>query len=269
MAATNEIMKSRRKLATDLRKLSDVIYEFFPTAEISSFESAITELRNKNIIPQVPEKASNNNLWGYNLGRLIFNIDTIPSHTKPDNCKDLKLILDIKAIGNCNDLNSLKDPFEWLEFNIVIEGKKYLENDNIIPLITSYHLDRDIIKEGDGEAEYPHPFYHFQFGGRKLATQEGLIDTGNLLVFDSPRIAHYPMEAVLGIDFTLSNFFPTIWRKIRSESSEYLNLIEEYQDLFLKPYIHTHASQWDYLYGEISTSEIWSPNMICPQLFNS
>lgn len=268
MAATNEIMKSRKKLATDLRRLSGIIYEFFPTAEISSFESAISTLRNKEIIPQIPEKGSNNNLWEYNLGRLIFNFDTIPRHTKPENCKDLKLILDIKTIGNCNDLKSMKDPFEWLEFNIVIEGTKFSEEGNK-QLITSYHLDRHIMNEDDGEGEFPHPIYHFQFGGRKLAEQENMIDTGNLLVFDSPRIAHYPMDAVLGIDFTLSNFFPNIWKKIKAESSEYINLIEEYQELFLKPYIHTHASQWNYSSAEISSTPFWSPNMICPQLFNS
>jgi len=269
MAASSTIMKERKKLATDLRKLADVIYEFFPTAEIGSFESAITELRNKDIIPQIPEKVSDNNMWGYNLGRLIFKFDTIPGHTKPDNCKDLKLILDIKAIGNCNDLKNMKDPFEWLEFNIVIEGTKFRKKKKNKLLLTSYHLDRHIISEGDGDAEYPHPLYHFQFGGRKLSLDDDSIKTGNLLIFDSPRIAHYPMEAILGIDFTLSNFFPQIWRKIRSESGEYLNLIEEYQDLFLKPYIHTHASQWGYSSAEISTNDIWNPSMICPQLFNS
>jgi len=268
MAVSSKIMKSRKKLATDLRKLSSVLYEYFPTAEIGSFESAINELRDNNIIPQIPEKASNNNLWGYNLGRLIFNFDNVPSHTKPNDCKDLKLILDIKIIGNCNNLKSMNDPFEWLEFNIVIEGTKFSQEGST-QLLTSYHLDRHIMNANDGEAEYPHPIYHFQFGGRKLSIRDSLIETGNLLIFDSPRIAHYPMEAILGIDFTLSNFFPKIWRKIKSESNEYINLIEEYQDLFLKPYIHTHASQWDYSLGNISTNGIWNPNMICPQLFNS
>ena len=268
MAASKITMKSRRKIASDLRKLSLVLIKYFPTAEIGSFESAISELYNKDSIPSIPDKGSNKNLWQYNLGRLIFNFDSIPRHTKPENCKDLKLILDIKTIGNCNDLKSMKDPFEWLEFNIVIEGTKFSDEGNK-QLITSYHLDRHIMNEDDGEGEFPHPIYHFQFGGRKLAEQENMIDTGNLLVFDSPRIAHYPMDAILGIDFTLSNFFPNIWKKIKAESSEYINLIEEYQELFLKPYIHTHASQWNYSSAEISSSPFWSPNMICPQLFNS
>lgn len=268
MPISIEIMKKRRKLASDLRKFRDVLNNYFPAAEISTFERAISELNNKNRIPQIPEKDSNNNLWGYNLSRVIFKFENTPRHTIPDNCKDLKLILDIKVVGNCNDLKSMKDPFEWLEFNIVIEGTKFSQEENK-QLITSYHLDRQLMGDDDGEPGYPHPLYHFQFGGRKLTGQNGLIDTGDLLVFDSPRIAHYPMEAILGIDFTLSNFFPHVWHKIRKESNEYINLIEEYQELFLKPYIHTHASQWSYSLADISINDIWNPNMVCPQLFNS
>lgn len=268
MEATDKIMGSRKKFATDLRRLRDIIYEYFPTAELGSFETAITELRNKEKIPRIFEEEVNTNYWGYTLSRLIFNFNKPPRHTIPENCKELKLILNIKAIGDCEDLNTLKDPFKWLEFNIVIEGTKF-EDKKPIHVFTSYHLDRHIYDKNDGEAEYPHPLYHFQFGGRKLKGYNNSIETGNLLVFDSPRIAHYPMEAVLGIDFTLSNFFPQVWLKMRTESNEYLNLIEEYQNLILKPYIHTHASHWQYSDNEITTCEFWNSNVICPQLFKS
>jgi hypothetical protein len=265
MAISKEVMKSRRKLAADLRKLSNVLYTYFPTADISSFERAMTELLNKERIPQIPDVESDSNHWGYNLSRLIFKFEKTPRHTLPDNCKDLKLILDIKVAGDCNDLNKMNDPFKWLEFNIVIEGTRFTQDKNI-QLLTSYHLDRHIQGGEDGEAEYPHPLYHFQFGGRKLAEQNGSIETGNLLIFDSPRITHYPMEAILGIDFTLSNFFPQVWSRIKSESSEYLNLIEEYQDLILKPYIHTHASQWKYISENHANGHLWNPTSICPSI---
>jgi hypothetical protein len=268
MAVSSEIMKNRKKFATDLRKLYDIIYAYFPTAEISSIQGAITELRNEKKIPQIPGIESDNNLWGYTLSRLIFNFEKTPRHTTPDNCKDLKLILDIKVVGNCEDLKTLKDPLKWLEFNIVIEGTKFTKEENI-PMITSYHLDRHLQGKEDGDIGYPHPLYHFQFGGRKLKEYNGSIETGNLLVFDSPRIAHYPMEAILGIDFTLSNFFPQVWLRMKTESSEYVNLIEEYQDMILKPYIHTHASQWQYSTENLATDSFWNPNIICPQLFNS
>jgi len=268
MEVSDKIMGSRKKFATDLRRLRDIIYEFFPTAEISSFEAAMTELRNKERTPLVPETQTNNNYWGYTLSRLIFNFDKPPRHTLPDNCRDLKLILDIKAIGDCEDLNTMKDPFKWLEFNIVVEGTKFIDR-KPVSMIASYHLDRHIQGDKVSDTEYPHPLYHFQFGGRKLKEYNDSLETGNLLIFDSPRIAHYPMEAILGIDFALSNFFPQIWYRMKNESNEYLNLIEEYQDMILKPYIHTHASQWQYSTRNIANSSLWNPNTICPHLFNS
>lgn len=264
MAIPAATMKTRKKLATDLRKLSDVLYRYLPSAEIDSLESAISQLRDESFIPQIPDKASNNNLWGYNLNRIIFKFESIPRHTIPCNCKDLKIVLDLKAVGDSNDPNKLNDPLKWLEFNIVIEATKFSADKNKQVKI-SYHLDRHIIGGEGNDSEFPHPIYHFQFGGRKL-TEEKEIDTGDLLVLDSPRIGHYPMEAILGIDFILSNFFPKTWKEIRTESSEYNNLIEEYQEQFIKPYIHTHSSHWKYTYESIDNTAIWNPVMICPQL---
>jgi len=258
------VIKNRRNLATDLRKLADVLYEFFPTADISSIESAITQLRDINYIPQIHREDSNPNFWGYEISRLIFKFSVLPRHIRPTHCKDLILILDIKAVGHCDDIGSLNDPFRLLEFNIVIEGKKFKKKVSKY-VSTSYHLDRHLIGEDDGESEFAHPIYHFQFGGRKLMQREGL-KTGDILILDSPRISHYPMEAILGIDFVLSNFFPNTWKKMRSESSEYINLLEKYQELILRPFIHMHASKWMYSQDSIVKNDIWNPAMICPQL---
>jgi len=266
MAVPPNIMKQRGNLATDLRKLSGVISQYFPTADFSSIESAIGELRNKERIPQIPGIKTDNNIWGYSLDKIIFKFDKKPDDVIPVNCKDLKLILDIKVLGNCNDLNTLKDPFKWLEFNIVIEGTKFTEKENE-QLLTSYHLDKHVQVTGDGEPEYPHPIYHFHFGGRKLLEhlEQNNFETGGIMLFESPRMSHYPMEAILGLDFTISNFFPNVWKKMKSESNEYNNLIEKYQNLFLKPYIQTHASQWDYISENLEISNSWNPYSICPQ----
>ena len=97
MAIPAATMKTRKKLATDLRKLSDVLYRYLPSAEIDSLESAISQLRDESFIPQIPDKASNNNLWGYNLNRIIFKFESIPRHTIPCNCKDLKIVFRLKS----------------------------------------------------------------------------------------------------------------------------------------------------------------------------
>jgi hypothetical protein len=257
------VMKTRKKLATDLRKLTDILYKYFPTAEITSIEQAITFLRNPDYIPQVPDEDSNPNYWGYALNSIIFKFDSIPRHTTPSNCKDLKIIIDLKAIGINSSFAKNDDPLRILEFNIVIEATKFNANDNK-QVSTSYHLDRQIFNKEDNDSEYPHPIYHFQFGGRKL-TKGKEIETGDLLILDSPRIGHYPMEGILGIDFVISNFFPTVWKKMRNECAEYTNLISEYQDLFVKPYIQMHSIHWKTALP-IESSPIWNPTLICPQL---
>lgn len=265
MIIPEETMKSRKEIAIDLKKLQDILYDYFPTAETSSIESAKSELRNPKRAPQIPDLQTDANFWGYTISRMIFNFENTPRHTIPTDCINLKLILDITVIGNCEDINTLKDPFKWLEFNITIEGTKFVDKESI-QMITSYHLDRHIQCENDGDSNYPHPLYHFQFGGRKLKNFHNPFNTGDLLVIDSPRIPHYPMEAILGIDFILSNFFPKVWKKMKIESSEYINLVEKYQNLFLKPYVHTYASHWFYSSGNLEIDSLWNPNTICPQL---
>lgn len=264
MNISSDVMKNRRRLAADLQKLANILYKYCPTADISSIQTAMAQLKDNQSIPQIPREASNPNLWGYSINSLIFKFDKSPEDIYPAGCKDLKIIIDIKAIGNCNDLGSLNDPFKLLEFNIVIEGTRFIDREGK-QLSTSYHLDKHISSDEDSEPEFPHPIYHFQFGGKKLMQREEL-KTGDLLILDSPRIGHYPMEAVLGIDFILSNFFPIIWKTMRSESPEYISLVEEYQELILKPFVHTHASKWKYSQDSIVNTKFWNHTKICPQL---
>ena len=145
MDIPSAVMRNRLKLATDLRKLADVLYKYFPTVDISSIEVAITQLRNNQSIPQIPREASNPNFWGYTINSLIFKFDKSPEYIFPAGCKDLKMTIDIKVIGNCNDLGSLNDPFKFLEFNIVIEGTRFIDKAGK-QLSTSYHLDRHILR---------------------------------------------------------------------------------------------------------------------------
>src|SRR5690606_22254631 len=113
--------------------------------------------------------------------------------------------------------------------------------------------------EGDNDPNDCHPIYHLQFGGRKL--EKKYLDFGNALILDTPRVVHYPMDVILGVDFVLSNFFSASWRKLRQDG-EYVNLVRDYQSYFWKPYAHSNASHWKpFAQHEIS----WDPVSILPQ----
>lgn len=171
---------------------------------------------------------------------------------------DLKLEFDIKLEINHNNLINGTDPFNLFSFNIVVTGKN--KNNQNSKLSYAIHFDRHNIKEEkEGEKPLqPHPVYHFQFGGNKLKEEE--IDHGQALFLDSPRIMHHPMELILGIDFILSNFFPTIWNKIKG-NRQYKKILEKYQKYFIQPYFQAIANSFD-----SALSQNWNAQEIYPQL---
>lgn len=167
---------------------------------------------------------------------------------------DLKIDYDNLIIGN--------DPFRIFCLNILIHGKnKDNKNSKIRYAI---HFDRHnkeeekkAIEKGGNSPIQPHPIYHFQFGGNKLTEEE--IDYGQALFLDSPRIMHHPMELILAIDFILSNFFPTIWNKIKG-NRQYKKILMKYQKQFIQPYFQSIANH----FTDIENS--WNPQEIYPQL---
>ena len=88
------------------------------------------------------------------------------------------------------------------------------------------------------------------------------MDFGNSLILDSPRIVHYPMDIILGVDFVLANFFAEQWREQRKDG-EYINLVRDYQSFFWKSYAHTKASHWKPFNQE---NIQWNPLSIWPNL---
>lgn len=64
-----------------------------------------------------------------------------------------------------------------------------------------------------------------------------------VILADTPRIAHLPMDAILGIDFVLTNFWDTSVLSFRNEGA-YINLLTESQKNLWKPYIDTLHGFW-------------------------
>ncbi|KMQ67689.1 hypothetical protein ACM39_12605 [Chryseobacterium sp. FH2] len=252
-------IKIRKELAKDIRTLSNVLYSYFPTASLGNLEAAITFLSSNRAV--VLDKVARAEYWGYNVKEVCFKLDKFPEKRHPKDIENLELILDFELVGNCDDIDSLKDPFLWLIFDIKIKGI-YDKKD----FFTSYHLDRHLYKAGDMMPVEPHPFYHFQYGGKHILDDNKTVDSGKLIIFESPRIAHYPMELILGIDYILSHFFPDKRIAILKSEQEYVNLIEKYQARILKPYYHTISSTWNYDHNSLNIGNHWTPSFLCPQL---
>lgn len=235
----------RRDRATELQKLANILLREKICSDIGPLKKAANQCR-----------TGSGSQWSYELKGLSFQLTNL-RHTIPQNVKNVNLKLTIKVSGDCEP-GEKSDPFESLEFNIIITGKH--PDDPKKKVISSWHLDRDdaAAGEGDGKQEFIHPCYHFQYGGRHM--QDGS-DYGTALILESPRIAHPPMDAILGIDFVLTNYFNSSRLDFREEG-DYSNLLRAVQERIWRPYALALAAEW----SERSENNDWPPNRIWPQL---
>lgn len=190
--------------------------------------------------------------WGYEISKLLFRIDN-QKHTQPKNILDLTLEMTVSLSGICHNDDYDADPLKCLAVDFVITGKRV--GGGIC--YCSWHHDRHIEGSEDEDPEFAHPNYHFQHGGNKMW---GGDDFGSAIVFESPRIAHPPLDGILAIDYVVSNFCGNKWRKLL-EDGEYVNLVKSVQKRLWRPYAISTASKWC---PDLSKS--WLPQKLWPQL---
>lgn len=99
--------------------------------------------------------------------------------------------------------------------------------------------------------------YHFHFGGNKLT--EKVENYGQILILDSPRLMHHPLDFILAVDFIVSNFAPDTWENMK-KNPDYISILKRAQKLFIAPYFKTIANFFD---GDTSP---WKYQELYPQL---
>ncbi|MFW3345394.1 hypothetical protein ACN9K5_04215 [Aliarcobacter butzleri] len=241
------VMKFRTELASSLDKLYELLFDVGLNL-IGDF-SVITSMLRNGRAKAHPEKATEATFWGYELDNFVIDFTKNPRNVAPDEAVTLKLLFEVHVISDFTDLNFIQDPFNYLTFNVVILGKNGEKE-----YINAWHLDRHL----GGDTDEAHPIYHMHYGGAKMNTR----NLGETLLLDAPRLVHYPMEFILGIDFILSNFFPEEWNLL-IEETEYPIILKRYQNYFLKPYFYALTSHWNKNLGiEIN----WQAKNVCPTL---
>ena len=235
--------KFRLDLASDLDLLRRLISRYLVCRNSEILSKAINDLKSMK----------DGKGWAYSIEGIIFDFISL-RNIRPLNANNIFLELSISVKGLVEDCYKIKDPFTQLEFNIVIHG----ESNQNTPLLCSFHLDRHIESPGNANSSI-HPIYHMHFGGHRMDFTT--FNFGQLILLESPRFAHYPMELILGIDFILSNFFYEKWLELR-EDGQYTNLIRNYQNLFLKPYVKCLNGFW----GNDKNPIEWDYSIVWPHL---
>lgn len=236
----------KQDMARDLREIASILRDSNLVQDPSPLFSAASTCT----------RALTREEWEYECTGLLFVVDNTHvskyRNTIPGNLREIEIELNVRAQGRCWERDSCNDPFDMLEVDFKIEahvpGKLF---------VCAWHLDRNRGDAEEASRHFVHPCYHFQFGGRRLPRE---LEYGGFLFIEPPRLAHPPLDAILAVDFILTNYFPDTWRKLRLEEQRYVRVIAEAQQRYWRPYATTTASKW------ASGDPPWTAETIWPQL---
>jgi len=248
---------SRRKnrtfkegLASELRGVADVLSEAELVRDPSPLQLAAGACHRGDF---------DGDQWEYECVGLVFLVegDHLDQYknTIPGTLQEIEIELTVCAKGRCWERYSNDDPFEKLEVDCKITARA-----QGVSYVCAWHLDRN---RGDPENEsryFVHPCYHFQFGGRRLPRDLGY---GCFLFVEPPRLAHPPLDAILAVDFVLTNYFPDTWHQLRLEDERYARIVQQAQHRCWRPYAEAIASGWKTGDPPWKAKSIW-PQLILP-----
>jgi hypothetical protein len=224
--------KFRKERAQELRMLNQILQKS------SSCQNA--HILNDAAGVCINNKPNGADSWGYTLDGLRFEIKT-PQNTLPNHVGEiLDVEVNFNVAGDCK--NADPDAFIHLNFELAITHQTADGTKNIC----TWHFDRHIEKDSDEDEpnlmNEIHPLYHFQHGGHAMKSiAESL---GQVLVLTAPRIPFPPMDALLVVDFILSNFAGDDWKALR-EDGDYCNWVGGAQKRYWEPYIKMLMSFWE------------------------
>ena len=240
----------RKLRAEELRRFAQILLEEEAVRDAGPLLSAAAMCARQVIIDR-------HEYWGYSFHGLEFYDVDMESlrHARPEGADELKLELSIALKGPCLDDNSPDDPFTILNVDFVTVGRGTDGRE----LRCAWHLDKHIKAVGDNPSTLVHPDYHFQHGGKNVWS---LNDYGSSLILETPRLPHPPLDAILAVDFILSNYYGKRWESMHIDNSDYQDLVKAAQERCWMPYAFSTAT----ICKTIVATSPWKPKLIWPQL---
>jgi hypothetical protein len=200
---------------------------------------------------------SPNGEWQYAISGLVMYVGGDGVRCNPSHLKQIECRLDVRVGGKCNYDTPAEDPLFRHNIQIILRAQDVSANGRAYQ--QTWHFDRQANRAPPICA---HPRYHFQFGGNvldKLLVKANASQYSNLLLLDSPRMAHPPFDGVLAVDFILSNLAGTTWRRLRKHL-DYCRLVQASQRRVWQPYVDALNVHMN------NGTAVWSGADIWPQL---
>ena len=261
----------KRELTDELRSLARVLEDLGIIADTGPLKHAADTFR--------LTQESSEYFWYYEFKDLRFGPISIKEnrikHSRPRNLDNITIYITVELKGKCLEKDELENPFDELTVGIEIFG----ETEDGKLLSSAWHLDRhpdpsggeeqkidedeEIDEDSDKESPFfAHPIYHFHCGGKKVWDKTDA-EFGSHLLLEGPRVAHPPLDAILAVDFILSNYLGKQWKSLRNDSTIYNDLLKNAQTRYWQPYAIAAASHWN----KYPLPKMWSAALIWPQLF--
>lgn len=235
--------------ANELNALCDCLEKIFSGAycDLSSLRNAAGALEREAEGSTTPDE------WGYKIENLILPVGEI-RNTEPSGIA-VRIRVGCECRAKISEFGKKTDPFTINTFHLQVfgdyEGRKYS---------WGMHLEKDISEES---SEW-HPLYHLHcFDGDK-ELKHALYDpqtNRGMMYLNVPRLAHYPLDIVLGIGFILMNFHKkSVFMNLFKNDPDFPRLYRGAQDRILKPYFDAIANK-----GGVDTG--WAKKIeLCPQI---
>lgn len=180
------------------------------------------------------EKKGNDDVFEYNVGKIILpvKIENV-RHLHPSFAAHEIDRIDL-ICSACGEINSKK----WTTQEIPLEKSNFKMELHVLPFgtnqskwVSAVHIDG--VKPNTMSAEV-HPLFHVQY------VNESKMNDFEALSMDVPRLVHYPVDVISGLDIALQNYFPRAYKEIIM-TGEYVDVLRDVQTHCIFPYFRTLA----------------------------
>lgn len=235
--------------ADELNKLYQCLSSLFSKdyCELSSLKNAAKTL----------EEQANGTMtldeWGYKIENMILPVGDV-RNTEPAGIV-VRVNMGCECRSKVADYKKACDPFTVYSFHLHVYG-----DFQGMTYSWGMHMEKDTSNK---PTEW-HPQYHLHcFDGRN-EMKHAIKDTEQkrgMLYLNVPRLAHYPLDIVLGIGFCLMNFHTKdVFTKLYQQDREFPRLYQASQERILEPYFNAITSTSGVGTGWVGKKEL------CPQI---
>lgn len=235
--------------ADELNQLHQCLSKLFSKeyCELSSLKNAAKTL----------EKQANGSEtlddWGYKIDNLILPIGNV-RNTEPSGIV-VRVSMGCECKAKVADFDKTCDPFTVYSFHLHVYG-----DFQGMTYSWGMHMEKDT---SNNPTEW-HPLYHLHcFDGRNEMRHALSDDKKNrgMLYLNVPRLAHYPLDIVLGVGFCLMNFHTKdVFTKLYEQDRVFPRLYQSSQQRILEPYYNAITSTSGAGTGWLGKKEL------CPQI---